>query len=88
MMRKPSNWENVQVFSDRQKLPLGAYICKVKQAKVTANDYGEQLAVLFDIASGEYTDFYKKDYDGNQNQDRKWKGVLRLWLPKERVAYV
>ena len=83
MMRKPSNWENVQVLSDRQKLPLGAYVCKVKQAKVTANDYGEQLAVLFDIAAGEYTDFYKKDYDGNQNQDKKWKGVLRLWVPKD-----
>lgn len=83
MIRKPSNWENVQAFSDRQKLPLGAYICKVKQAKVTANDYGQQLAVLFDIAAGEYADFYKKDYDGNQNQDRKWKGVLRLWLPKD-----
>ena len=83
MMRKPSNWENVQAFSDRQKLPLGAYVCKVKQAKVTANDYGEQLAVLFDIAAGEYTDFYQKEFNNNQNQDRKWKGVLRLWVPKD-----
>lgn len=83
MIKKPMNWENVQEFGDREKLPLGAYVCKIKQAKVMDNSYGSQLGVLFDIAEGEYAGHYNRDYQGNQNPDKKWKGVLRLWLPKD-----
>lgn len=83
MIRKPSNWNEVQEFSDRQKLPLGAYVCKVKQAKVVDNDYGSQLAILFDITEGEYAGFFNKDYASNTAQDKKWRGLLRVWLPKD-----
>ena len=83
MIRKPNNWNEVQEFSDRQKLPLGAYVCKVKQAKVVDNNYGSQLALLFDITEGEYAGFFQKDYAGNTNQDKKWRGLLRAWLPKD-----
>lgn len=83
MIRKPQNWDNVQVMSDRAKLPLGAYVCRVKQVAVQNTAYGDVLAVLFDIVEGEYTDFFNKDYQGNQNADRKWRGVLRQWLPKD-----
>ena len=83
MIRKPNNWNEVQEFSDRQKLPLGAYVCKVKQAKVVDNDYGSQLAILFDITEGEYAGFFQKDYASNTAQDKKWRGLLRVWLPKD-----
>lgn len=83
MIRKPSNWENVQAFSDRRKLPLDAYICRIKQAKVVETDYGEQLCMLIDIDEGEYAGFYADDFANNKREDKKWKGVLRQWLPKE-----
>lgn len=83
MIRKPQNWENVQVMTDRAKLPVGAYVCKVKQVGFQRNDYGEQLAILFDIAEGEHKDFYAREFQQNQNQDKKWKGVIRVWLPKD-----
>ena len=83
MIRKPNNWNEVQEFSDRQKLPLGAYVCKVKQSRVQDTDYGSQLALLFDITEGEYAGFFQKDYAGNTAQDKKWRGVLRVWLPKD-----
>lgn len=83
MIMKPTNWDNVQVLTNRPKLPLGAYICKIKLAKVQSNSFGDQLAILFDIAAGEHTGFYQKDFDSNQNDDKKWRGVLRLWLPKD-----
>lgn len=82
MINKPSNWNNVQAFSDRQKLPLGAYVCTIKQAVVQHNDYGDQLCVLFDISAGEFAGYYDDDFKRNQRKDKKWKGVLRLWLPK------
>jgi len=83
MIRKPSNWNEVQEFSDRQKLPLDAYVCKVKQCKVVDTDYGEQLAILFDIAEGQYAGYFQKDYASNTAQDKKWRGLLRVWIPKD-----
>lgn len=83
MIRKPNNWNEVQEFSDRKKLPIGAYVCKVKQVRIQDNSFGSQLAMLFDISEGEYTGFFKKDFDSNTAQDKKWRGVLRVWLPKD-----
>lgn len=83
MIKKPNNWNNVQAFTDRPKLPLGAYVCKVRKAVVQSTNYGDQLCILFDIVEGNFQDFFKKDFDANQNADKKWKGVLRQWLPKD-----
>lgn len=83
MIRRPNNWNEVKEFTDRQKLPLGAYVCKVKRAAVQANEYGEQLCILFDIAEGEFSGFFNDDYKANTNENKKWKGVLRLFIPKD-----
>ena len=83
MIRKPQNWENVQVMTDRAKLPVGAYVCKVKQVGIQHNDYCDQLAILYDIVEGEHKDFYAREFQQNSNQDKKWKGVIRVWLPKD-----
>lgn len=83
MIRKPQNWENVQVMTDRAKLPVGAYVCKVKQVAQQQNAYGDQLAILFDIVEGEHTGFYAREFQQNSNPDKTWKGVIRIWLPKD-----
>lgn len=83
MIKRPNNWNEVQEFTDRQKLPLGAYVCKVRKAVLTSTDYGDQLCVLFDIIDGEFAGYYENDFKNNTNDDRKWKGVLRQWLPKD-----
>ena len=82
MIKRPNNWNDVQEFADRPKLPLGAYVCKVKKAVVQSNDWGEQLCILFDIAEGDFKDFFSNDFN-SQQQDKKWKGVLKQWLPKD-----
>ena len=81
MIMKPRNWENVQAMTDRAKLPLGAYVCRIKKAVVQNNNSGDQLAILFDIVEGEHSGFYARDFEANQNADRKWKGLLRQWIP-------
>lgn len=82
MIRRPNNWNEVKEFTDRPKLPLGAYVCKVRKAVVQSTDFGDQLCVLIDIAEGDYKDFYSDDF-ANQTENKKWKGVLRQWLPKD-----
>lgn len=83
MIKMPHNWNEVKEFSERAKLPLGAYVCQTRQCRVIDNDYGSQLAILFDIHEGEYKGFYAADFAANTQQDKKWKGVLRIWLPKD-----
>lgn len=75
MIRKPNNWDSVQAFSDRPKLPLGAYVCKVKQVRVQDTNYGPQLCLLFDITEGEHAGFFQKDFNANVNADKKWRGA-------------
>ena len=83
MIRKPNNWNEVKEFTDRPKLPLGAYVCKVKKAVVQSTDYGDQLCILFDIADGEFKDYFKGDYDSGTVENKKWKGVLRQFIPRD-----
>jgi hypothetical protein len=83
MIKRPNNWNEVKEFTERPKLALGAYVCKVKKAIVQATDYGQQLCILFDIAEGTFKDFFDEDFKANTNQDKKWKGVLRVWIPKD-----
>ena len=82
MIKQPTNWNEVQEFTERPKLPLGAYVCKVINAQVQGNEYGEQLCIVFDIAEGEYAGFYKKEFAANTMNNKKFKGVLRIFLPK------
>lgn len=82
MIKQPNNWNEVQEITERQKLPLGAYVCKVINAQVQDNGYGEQLCIVFDIAEGEYAGFYKKEFAANTMENKKYKGVLRMFLPK------
>ena len=82
MITKPNNWDDVRAYSgSRQKLPAGAYVCDIIQAVVQNNNSGQQLCVLLDINSGEWAGYYAEDFGNNQREDKKWKGVLRLWLP-------
>lgn len=83
MIRRPDNWNEVKEFSDRPKLPLGAYVCKVKKAAVQNSEHGEQLCILFDIFEGDWKHFYADEYEANTQENKKWKGVLRQWLPRE-----
>lgn len=83
MIRRPNNWNEVQEFSDRPKLPLDAYVCNVRKAVIQSNEYGEQLCLLFDIAEGEFKGFFDDDFKASTRADKKWKGVLRQFIPKD-----
>lgn len=83
-MKPFNNWESVKAPSVRESLPEGGYICVIKDAEVktTQNGY-EMLVVSFDIAEGEYKDFYTNDYRAQQREDKYWGGVIRYFLPRE-----
>ena len=83
MIKRPNNWNEVKEFTDRPKLPLGGYVCQVKKAVVQPNDFGDQLCILFDISEGDFKGYYGNEFKNNTSEGKKWKGVLRQWIPKD-----
>lgn len=63
------------------KLPAGPYVCKILNTKNEAEK--GFLKVQFDVAEGEYKDFFTKAYKESTDENKKFKGVLTLWLPKD-----
>ena len=86
-MRKFSNWENVKPAAERQQLPKGGYIVRILDAKIRTytSDKGtfEKLEISVDIAEGEFKDFYANDYRSQTQEDKRWKGVLRQYIPTD-----
>lgn len=80
-MEKPSDYENVQPISDFETLAPGGYKCKIlKVEELKASNDKTYLKVSFDIVEGEKTDFYKKRYQADTREDKKWGGVLTIFV--------
>lgn len=73
--------------SASEPLPAGGYVAKILNAKVEEYSWGEVLVISFDIADGEYKDFFSKQYKENTREDKKWKGNFRLTVPNEGNQY-
>lgn len=87
-MKKPANWENVKPTAPSMVLPKGAYVIKIMDAKeetYTDKNGGSfsKLAISFDIAEGDQKDFYANQYRSQTQEDKKWKGVYRVYCPKD-----
>lgn len=84
-MKKPKNWDNVKPAGEYIELPLGAYICKILDVKENHFDKSnsDTLDMSIDIESGEYKDYYRNEYQSQTQEDKKWKGLLRYFLPKD-----
>lgn len=70
-----------------EPLPAGGYVAKILNAKVEAYSWGEVLVISFDIADGDYKDFFANQYKENTREDKKWKGNFRLTVPSEGNQY-
>ena len=82
-MNKFTNWENVKASTEKEILPKGGYVVKILDAKQVDYDWGSKLEVSVDIIEGEFKDFYANDYRAQQQEDKKWKGVLRQYIAKD-----
>ena len=84
-MRGLKNYNDIPEFTDSVKLPVGAYEVKILRAEEQDGKNNScALCLLFDIAEGEYKDFYMQRYNADKKSypdNAKFKGVLRLWYP-------
>ncbi len=83
MIKKYNGYKAEKTSGPREILPAGGYVGKIINAKVESYTWGERLAIAYDVVEGEYAGFFKKDFDGNPNEDKKWRGTLRLTIPTD-----
>ena len=72
----------------REILPAGGYVAKILDAKVQHFDFRngdsvDKLILSFDILEGQHAGFFKRDYNQNTNEDKKWRGTYRVNIPKD-----
>lgn len=82
-MKKRNSFDRNNVYKETEKLPVGGYVVKILNAKEEEFSWGSRLAIAFDIEEGEYKGFFSKNFQQQTGEDKKWKGVLRLNIPKE-----
>lgn len=80
-MKPIANYDSVKGYSEFQQLPKDGYVLEIKQAKEVTGNGNPYIEVMFDIAEGEYKDFYKQDYDKQTGEDKRWRGQFRLYEP-------
>lgn len=67
-------------------LPKGAYVVKIMDAKEDKWPSGDPcLRISYDIAEGEYKDFFQRWYDRLEGEDNNWPfdGVFTLNVPND-----
>jgi len=82
---KPINgFDSVQPFADAEKLPPGGYIIGILEADERSYEDGNNyIEIKFDIAEGEYKNFYTNQYKSSQIENKKYKGSHRVNVPRE-----
>ena len=82
-MRPLNGYAQAQAYSENERLPIGGYVLKILDAKEVVNERGSILVISFDISEGDQKDFFANNYRAQTGEDKKWKGVYRLRVPKE-----
>lgn len=85
-MKPISNYEHVRGYENgTSQLPVGGYVLKITGVRYESGTNGnsDRIVVAFDVNEGEYAGFFKKRYDSDQSEDKKWKGTTTLYVPRE-----
>ena len=67
----------------REQLPVGGYVAKILNAEEVTYSWGSVLEIYFDILEGAHAGFFKKDFDAQKGEDKKWRGKYRLSVHKD-----
>ena len=85
-MKPINNYERYQAYDNNtSQLPVGGYVFRISAVRYEQGQNGnsDRIVVAFDVAEGEFAGFFKKKFDADQNEDKKWKGTTTLYIPKE-----
>lgn len=81
MIAQYNGFKKEKFAGAREILPAGGYVGKILKVEIMQYSWGKRLQISYDITEGDYKDFFKRDWEANHSEDRKWRGVLKLTLP-------
>ena len=83
-MRLFKDYETTQAYTDGERLPSGYYIGVIKNAEEVQNrNGGSRLEIAVEITEGEYRDYFANDYRAQTRENKRWRGVLPLFVPTD-----
>lgn len=82
-MLKSYNNYSAKKSTTREPLPAGGYVCKILDVKLVNYSWGDVLVLSHDVIEGPHQGHFKQDYQGQTNEDKKWRGTVRINLPKD-----
>ena len=93
MIKQFSGYEDAKKaahFLPNERLPIGAYVCKIlgvkaEEGKAAADGkkLSDRLIIQFDIAEGEYQDFFRRQYENMTSENKKFKGRTTIYIPRD-----
>ena len=81
-MNKPKDFDKVQAYEERRKLPAGGYVCEIKKAEETKSKTGKDMVKLaIDICEGEYKGYFFDEFNRAKGfqADAKWPYEGTVW---------
>lgn len=87
-MKAFSNYDQAKEnakYEGGERLPEGGYVCRILGTKYTGPQNGNSgfITMQFDIAEGDHAGFFQKQYENNTSEDKKFKGKVIIWEPKD-----
>ena len=83
-MKAFSGYNDVKVFTEQQKIVPGGYIAIIKDAyEIENQNGGKRIEICFDIAEGDFKDYYADQYRSNPNADKRWRGKVSIFEPRD-----
>ena len=80
-MIRPNDWDKVQEFGEYKVLPAGAYVCKIIGAEEVSTKEGKpMLRIALDIVEGEFAGYFRKRFDADTRENKKWGCVVNQVL--------
>jgi hypothetical protein len=83
MINQFKGYSETKSYGEYRQLPKGGYVLVCMGAKIKEGQYGQYIEISFDIAKGQYKDFFREDYVNQNREDKKWRCNYLLNIPTD-----
>lgn len=83
MIQQFSDFATTQAITEGGALPKDGYVVKLLKAEIKEGNNGKYVQIAYDIAEGEYKDYFMNGYKNKQDENKKWSSYFFLSLPKD-----
>lgn len=83
-MKPFKDYDKIKSYGDFEQLPKGGYLLKILGITEKSNrNGGKYFEICADIDDGEYFGFFRRDYNNQNGEDKKWRGRMFLNIPND-----